>query len=290
MKKISLLIVLFVFSFWNTFSYNLNEKDNKLLEKAYVSIDKINEKSPEKINLLNLKLKEILKNIDNNSRNYELLKNILLYIEEINSNNLLKIKVEKVIDWDTFSFYLNWKLVKTRMIWVDAPENSKTRYWYIENFWEEAKVFLKEKIEWKEVILEYDKNQWKFDKYWRHLIYVFIWDENINNSMILNWYAKEYTYNKKYKYYDLFKKSEKSAKENKKLIWKNENIENIIEIKKYSGKIKWNISYKNKEKIYHTPWCNSYNKTKINLSKWEKYFNTEKEAIDFGWRKAENCK
>lgn len=129
-------------------------------------------------------------------------------------------KVEKVVDWDTFTFLLDWELVYARMIWIDAPEHSSLRYWYIELFSKESTNFLKEKVEWKTVKLEYDNSQAKIDKYWRHLVYVFLKDENINNTMILEWFAKEYTYNKKYKYSDLFKKSEKNAKNNKIWIWR----------------------------------------------------------------------
>lgn len=51
--------------------------------------------------------------------------------------------------------------------------------------------------------------------------------------------------------------------------------------------IKGNISG---EKIYHLPGCTSYEKTTIDESKGEKWFCSEKEAIDAGWRKAKNCK
>ena len=146
-------------------------------------------------------------------------------ISESKKNNIKflqpwKYKVERVVDWDTFTTLLDWKLVYIRMIWIDAPENSKLRKWHIEDYSEESKIFLKNKIEWKIVIFEYDSSQDKIDKYGRHLVYVYIGEENINNSMILWWYAKEYTYNKKYKYSDLFKKSELEAKDKKVWIWK----------------------------------------------------------------------
>lgn len=53
--------------------------------------------------------------------------------------------------------------------------------------------------------------------------------------------------------------------------------------------IKGNISYKNWEKIYHTPDCPYYDKTSINTSAWEKRFCSEQEARNAGWRKAYNC-
>lgn len=61
------------------------------------------------------------------------------------------------------------------------------------------------------------------------------------------------------------------------------------EIKNSNCTIKWNISYNWWEKIYHVPWCTSYNATIIDTSKWEKRFCTEAEARAAWWRKAYNC-
>ena len=58
---------------------------------------------------------------------------------------------------------------------------------------------------------------------------------------------------------------------------------------KNSCKIKGNISYNWWEKIYHIPWCPNYNQTKIDASRWERWFCTEAEARAAWWRKAKNC-
>lgn len=50
--------------------------------------------------------------------------------------------------------------------------------------------------------------------------------------------------------------------------------------------IKGNISYNTGEKIYHLPGQKYYAKTKITLSKGERYFCSESEAIRQGWRKS----
>ena len=55
-----------------------------------------------------------------------------------------------------------------------------------------------------------------------------------------------------------------------------------------SCNIKGNISSK-QEKIYHVPGCGSYNQTQINEAAGERWFCSEQEAVDAGWRKAENC-
>jgi hypothetical protein len=51
--------------------------------------------------------------------------------------------------------------------------------------------------------------------------------------------------------------------------------------------IKGNIN--KKERIYHLPGCASYKATKIDASKGERMFCSEKEAVTAGWRKAKNC-
>ena len=47
--------------------------------------------------------------------------------------------------------------------------------------------------------------------------------------------------------------------------------------------IKGNINRKG-EKIYHAPWSRSYNRTRINTAKGERWFCSEAEALAAGWR------
>lgn len=53
--------------------------------------------------------------------------------------------------------------------------------------------------------------------------------------------------------------------------------------------IKGNIGYNTGEKIYHLPGCEYYDATTIDERYGEKWFCTEKEAINAGWRKAYTC-
>ncbi len=50
--------------------------------------------------------------------------------------------------------------------------------------------------------------------------------------------------------------------------------------------IKGNISFSSGEKFYHLPGMPEYEITKITLSKGERFFCSEAEAINNGWRKA----
>lgn len=63
----------------------------------------------------------------------------------------------------------------------------------------------------------------------------------------------------------------------------------VVKTETTNCNIKWNISYNWWEKIYHVPWCTSYNATVIDTSKGERRFCTESEARAAWWRKAYNC-
>lgn len=128
--------------------------------------------------------------------------------------------LQEVIDWDTIRIYDNSWDYKVRLIWIDAPESNDTRFWYAECYWEESTKHLKELIwENKLIQIEFDDSQWLYDKYDRMLWYLVIDWENLNEKMIKDWYAYEYTYNKKYKYSDKFERAEKDAKNDKLGVW-----------------------------------------------------------------------
>ena len=128
----------------------------------------------------------------------------------------------KVVDWDTIkvSDILTNKKYFVRMLWIDSPENTKKRFWYIECYWKEAKKYL-EKLIWenKKLFIEKDLSQWEFDKYWRILWYIYKdknW-ENLNLKMIKDWFAFEFTFNLPYLYQKSFKNAQKNSY--KKWIW-----------------------------------------------------------------------
>lgn len=253
----------------------------------------------------------IIENIENNVvvdtiYNNEVIDESIDVISEkqIINKELIKYKVTNIIDWDTIDILYNWEEQRLRLIWIDTPENTTLRYWYIECYWEESKDYLNSLLNWKEISIEFDETQWILDNYWRMLVYVFLDWVNINNKLIKDWYAFEYTYDKAYKYIDEFKTSQYYAKNNKLWLWseqtcnwnriinsieKNNFIQDTKILIENNCIIKWNISLNTWEKIYHVPWCENYNDTVITESKGEKWFCTEEEAIKAGWRKALNC-
>ncbi len=127
-----------------------------------------------------------------------------------------KIELIKVIDWDTVKIKTKKSNEENiRMIGLDAPEKSTTRYWYSECFWKEAANHLTQLLSWIKILeVEYDSTQASTDKYWRILWYLILSWINLNKQMIKDWYWFEYTYNVPYKYQKEFKKAENYARSN----------------------------------------------------------------------------
>lgn len=206
--------------------------------------------------------------------------------------------VSRVIDGDTIDISIDGKVERLRLIGIDTPETVDPRK-PVECFGVEASNKAKTLLIGKKVSLESDGSQGELDKYNRLLRYVFLEDgTNINLLMIKEGYAHEYTYNLPYKYQTEFKNAQKQAEANKAGLWsldacngdatKSVSTNATETSNANSCTIKGNIS-SSKEKIFHMIGCGSYNKTVIDESKGEKWFCSEKEAIDAGWRKALNC-
>jgi len=204
--------------------------------------------------------------------------------------------VIKIVDGDTIDVSINGVTERLRLIGINTPETVDPRK-PVECFGVEASNKAKSILTGKKVSLESDPSQGERDKYNRLLRYVFLEDEtNFNLMMIKEGYAYEYTYDIPYKYQAEFKKAQQEASDGKIGLWGNiceESGETAITgtttaNNGNSCEIKGNISSTG-EKIYHIIGCGSYNKTVIDESNGEKWFCSEQEALDAGWRKALNC-
>jgi micrococcal nuclease len=220
----------------------------------------------------------------------------------VNTQNTYQ--VVKVIDGDTLDVSIGGKTERIRLIGINTPETVDPRK-EVECFGVEASNKSKTLLTGKQVSLESDGSQGDRDKYDRLLRYVFLEDgANFNLRMIREGYAYEYTYDLPYKYQLAFKEAQKQAMEAKAGLWGD-----ICQTKTTATQpspsptptptvmktdttnsctIKGNISSK-KEKIYHVIGCGSYNQTVIDESKGERLFCSEQDAVDAGWRKAQNC-
>lgn len=119
--------------------------------------------------------------------------------------------VIKVVDGDTVKIQKNnsEKVLTVRMIGLDAPEATTTRYGHTECYGEEAKDHLASLLNGKNINLLYDATQGTKDKYGRTLAYLIGDDKtDYNRQMIADGYAKEYTYNTKYKRQGIYKQAQ----------------------------------------------------------------------------------
>lgn len=225
--------------------------------------------------------------------------------------------VTTIVDGDTIKV-TNGTVVETiRIIGIDAPETQHPSKG-VECFGKEATAEARRLLTGKEVILEQDPTQDKRDKYERLLAYVTFKDgTDFGKQLIRNGYAYEYTYNLPYKNQSIYKSAQKYASDNELGLWspstcpteppssQPEPTPTIVPVTQTntpntqqsasggvytnpdgSCAIKGNISSKSKEKIYHVPGQRDYNRTKINTTKGERWFCTEQEATNAGWRKA----
>ena len=127
--------------------------------------------------------------------------------------------VSSVLDGDTLRIKYQGKTQSVRLLGVDAPESTKTRYKYLECFGSEAKNYLKSLVDKKKITFQFDPSQDQKDLYDRLLAYVYLDENLINQTMIENGYAKEYTYKTPYTYQSQFQQAEQSAQEQMLGLW-----------------------------------------------------------------------
>lgn len=128
-------------------------------------------------------------------------------------------KVEGVIDGDTIKLTIGETIETVRLIGVDTPETVHPSQ-PVECFGKEASKKTGELLSGTMVIIEKDLSQNERDKYGRLLAYVFLPDgTNLNQKLIADGYAYEYTYNLPYKYQSEFKQAETDARNSKRGLW-----------------------------------------------------------------------
>ena len=119
-----------------------------------------------------------------------------------------KVVVSRVIDGDTVEILTAIGTDKIRLIGVDTTEKG-------ECYFQEAKDYLADVLENREVTIESDPTQDNRDKYHRLLRYIYLPDgTNIAEDLIKNGYGYEYTYEKPYFYQDLYKTAQDYAETN----------------------------------------------------------------------------
>ncbi len=159
-------------------------------------------------------------------------KNLLLIISIflIGINNVFAddiVEYVNCIDGDTIKVKIDDKEKTVRLLAVDAPEDSPDR---VDYYGKEASEYTCNRIKKaKKIVLEYDSNSDKYDKYDRLLAWVFVDNKLLEEELVKKGYAKvAYLYND-YKYTERIKEQEAKAKEKSLGIW------NELEKEKYEA-------------------------------------------------------
>lgn len=130
-----------------------------------------------------------------------------------------KYKVIKVIDGDTLEISIDNKIYTMRMLGIDTPETVDPRK-PVQCYGKEASDNTRKLLQGKFIRIEIDQSQRYFDKYNRILAYVYDENHNFINEMLIKYgYAREYTYDRKYKYQSLFRDIEREARVGKIGMW-----------------------------------------------------------------------
>ena len=130
------------------------------------------------------------------------------------------VKLSKCVDGDTAKFYIKDKLETVRFLAIDTPEVKHPTKGE-EPFGKGASNYTCQMLEHaEEIVLEYDNNSTKKDKYNRTLAWVFVDGKLLQRSLVEQGLAKvAYLYGD-YRYTEQLQEVEKKAKEQQIGIWK----------------------------------------------------------------------
>lgn len=192
--------------------------------------------------------------------------------------------VTKIIDGDTIELQDSRRV---RYLGMDTPESVDPKK-PVQCLAEAAAAKNKELVLGQKVTLKFDQEQ--KDRYGRTLAYVFINSEFINLELVELGLARAYPYAPNFLHKKDFAAAQERAQQKKLGLWSGL-CDNFQPTKIHLGPpdencaLKGNISTRG-EKIYHLPSQKYYNVTRVDTDAGEKWFCSEKEAQNAGWRKS----
>jgi len=126
--------------------------------------------------------------------------------------------VERVLDGDTFVAKVGWHDITVRMLGIDTPETVDPRK-PEQCYGKEASNETKSLLSGKSVHLKLNPNREEKDRYGRYLAFVYLDGVMINQLLLENGFAREYTYGKAYMFQKEFKKIEEQTRKTEKGLW-----------------------------------------------------------------------
>ena len=127
-------------------------------------------------------------------------------------------RVVSVVDGDTVNVRMNGKVESVRLIGIDAPEtNAPGRP--AQCFGSQAGAQAEALLAGQTVRLEFDASQGRRDRYDRLLAYVWVGDTHVNELLVRQGYAREFTYSAPYRYQSAFQAAEAEARAAGRGLW-----------------------------------------------------------------------
>ncbi|HEY8766410.1 MAG TPA: thermonuclease family protein [Dehalococcoidia bacterium] len=221
---------------------------------------------------------------------------------------LTEARVTRVVDGDTIHVDIAGQDFPVRYIGMNTPETVDPVK-PIECYGPEASARNKQLVTGQTVELEKDISE--TDQYGRLLRFVWLPDtshpgqgEMVDALLVQEGYARLDTFPPDVRYKDLFAQLQQQAQAARSGLWgdvctsatpipatQTAPTSSGDEVCDYSGTqqpvIKGNIS-SSAERIYHVPGQQFYNQTQIDEASGERWFCTEQEAMDAGWRKSKS--
>jgi micrococcal nuclease len=127
-------------------------------------------------------------------------------------------QVDRVVDGDTVRVLIDGESTSVRLIGIDTPE-TKSPQKPVQCFGPEASARASELLGGATVWLEYDPTQGRTDRYDRALAFVWVDQLLVNDTLVREGFAQEYTYDGAYKYQALFVDAEADAASQARGLW-----------------------------------------------------------------------
>lgn len=140
----------------------------------------------------------------------------------VSASERINVTLNKCIDGDTANFNYNNQVITARFLAIDTPETKHPTKGE-EPWGKEASNYTCHSLtNAKKIVLEYDDNSTKTDKYNRHLVWVFVDGKMIQKELVTLGYAKvAYLYGD-YKYTEDIQKEQEDAIQDKVGMWSDE--------------------------------------------------------------------
>lgn len=135
------------------------------------------------------------------------------------SKDRVAVELINVIDGDTIKMKMDGKQTNARLLLIDTPETSTTKTGNVQPYGKEATAYLNSLLKDKDLSVEFEPSHQKVDDYDRYLVYLFADDQLVQESMLLEGFARLGYENTNEKYYNRLVEAEEAAEMNKKNIW-----------------------------------------------------------------------